>query len=466
MTRTLPNSIEAEQAVLGGIMCAEKAYTQVSDLLTENDFYRRDHAVIWSAIKTLADKQQPFDAVTVGDWLGANGMGELVQDGAYLIDLAGGSWSAANIRAYAEIVKDKATLRDLIAVGTEAQRLGYDTAGRDTSEIIAEVSRKVSTLAGSKQITLARSLREVAGTWVDSLQAMYQAPDTAHGILTPWAELNRLTNGFYDGDLVIAAGRPSMGKSAFAVNFAMSAAMRGLKGMVFALEMTDVSLFNRMVSTLSNVPLAWMRKPSHEAEQDHYWPRISDAVRQLHDAPMIIDPSPALPMDAIVARAKREHMRGALRYVVIDHMHLIPINTKRGNDAAAWAEVSGAGKALAKYLGCPVIMLAQLNRGVESRSNKRPMMSDLRESGAIEQDADTIIFFYRDEYYAKQEGRQTDAPGVLEMIVAKQREGETGTAYACAELDRGRIVDFEHGYTPPQREAKTPVRGFGRKAAA
>ena len=464
--KSLPQSIEAEQAVLGGIMCAAKAYSQVSDLLTESDFYRRDHAVIWSAIKTLADKQQPFDAVTVGDWMTANGMGEQVQNGAYVIDLASGSWSAANIRAYAEIVKDKSTLRQLIEVGNDAMNLGFDTQGRDTTEILADVNRRVSALSGSKQLSVARPLREVCLSWVDALQAMYEAPEHAHGILTPWSGVNALTNGFYDGDLVIAAGRPGMGKSAMAVNFAMSASMRGLKGMFFALEMTDVSLFNRMVSTLSNVPLAWMRKPDKQTEQDHYWPRITDAVRQLNDAPLIIDPTPSLTMDAIVARAKREHMRSPLRYVVIDHMHLIPINTKRGNDAAAWAEVSGAGKALAKALGCPVIMLAQLNRGVEARANKRPQMSDLRESGAIEQDADTIIFFYRDEYYAKQEGRQSDAAGVLEMIVAKQREGETGTAYTKAELDKGRIVDFEHGYTPPVREAKTNVRGFGRKVVA
>ena len=464
MIRKPPHSIEAEQAVLGGVMCTSSLFMQVCDLLTEADFYQRDHALIWSAIKKLADSAKPFDPVTVGEWLNANGMGETVNGGAYLIDLAQSSWSAANIRAYAEIVKDKATLRGLIEVGNEAANLGYDTEGRETTEILADVQRKVSSLAGSKRLSVARSMRDVADCWIDNLSALYESPDTAHGLLTPWAELNRLTNGFYDGDLVIVAGRPGMGKSALAINIAMLAALRGLKGMFFALEMTDVSLFNRMVSGISGVPLTWMRKPNRESEEEWYWSRISSAVRDLKGAPLSIDQTPSLTIDAIVARAKREHMRSPVRFVVIDHMHLIQI-ARRNNDAAAWAEVSGAGKALAKSIGCPVIMLAQLNRSVESRMNKRPQMSDLRESGAIEQDADTILFCYRDDYYAAQEGRPSTAEGVIELIVAKQREGQTGTAFAKAELQFGRIIDFENGYVPSARQA--PVsRGFGKRTVA
>lgn len=465
--RELPAALDAERAVLGSVLAQPQAWLQVADALTSEDFYGRDHALIWDAIKAHADAGKPFDAVSVAEWFSARGMEDRVGMSMLVSLVTSDGFRAGNVRAYADIVREKSTLRSLIEAGTDAVNAGFQPNGRDTAELVGLLQQRIARVAGERALGTARSMREIASTWFDALQRMYESPTTAHGLLTPWSGLNRLTNGFYDGDLVVMAGRPGMGKSAAALGVSVSAALRGERGMFFALEMTDVSLFNRAAASLADVPLAWLRKPDANSEDDAYWPKIADAVRTLRDAPLVIDSTAGLTCDAIIARAKREHMRNPLRFVVVDHMHLIQL-PKRENGATEVGDIAHAMKALAKSLGCPVILLAQLNRGVESRPDKRPRMSDLRESGAIEQDADTIVLLYRDDYYAEQEVRASQHPGVIEMIVTKQREGETGTAYAKSALHVGRIDDMPDDWRPPQKQqpAARPSRGFGGKAAA
>lgn len=459
--RLPPQSVQSEQSVLGGLMLADDALSKVCDWLEPDDFYRRDHQLIYQAILELAAKSQPFDAVTLGEWFEAQGIGDQVAGGAYLVELASTTPSAANIVAYAEIVRDKSALRRLIEIGTGIVNDGFQPDGRDTREIVSAASRAIAQMDTAAKLGGPKSMRDVGLRWFEEIQRRYADEGGMVGHPTPWGNFNALTGGLADGDLVIIAGRPGMGKSAFAVNAATSVALRDQSVLFFNLEMTDVSIYNRAVASVMDVPLAWLRRPQDGGETD-YWPRVTEGVRRMNQAALLVDDSPRLTIEQIVARAKREHMRRPVRMVIIDHMHLIPLpsNSKR-NDAALMAEISGQLKGLAKSLNCPVVALAQLNRGVESRANKRPMMSDLRESGAIEQDADLIAFLYRDDYYAEQEGRPSQYPGMVELIVAKQREGRTGKVWLRDGLAYGRLDDFDgDAPMPPSFEPKRRSTGF------
>lgn len=456
--RVPPQDIAAEQAVLGGLMLDNKALAKVQDWLAEADFYRRDHQLIYRAILRQAEQQKPFDALTLGDWFAAQGLAEHVAGGAYLVELHGGTPSSANLTAYAEIVAEKSRMRGLIGLGTEIVNAGFQPAGRDSREIVAEAARELAGMSDGRRVVGAKGMKEVGRTWFAELQRRYEDKGGLLGLPTPWAKFNTLTAGLQAGHLIVVAGRPSMGKSAWAVNVATANALSGKRVLFLNLEMTDAAIYNRAVASIMDVPLEWLRKPNDEQD---YWPRVGEAVHQLNTADLLIDDSPGMRRESIIARARREHMRKPLDMLIVDHLHLIPLPGKT-RETVEIGEITRDLKGLAKELGIPVVLLSQLNRAVDSRTgSKRPVMSDLRESGNIEQDADLIVFLYRDDYYAAREERASEYPGLVEIIVAKQREGETGKVWARDSLAYGRIDDFDGEVNHPQ--PKQPQRSRGMR---
>lgn len=456
--RAPPQAQEAEQAVLGGVLLSPAALGRIGYLRPE-DFYRAAHRAIFRALRDMEAAGLPIDVVTVGERLDALGLAEQVGDPGYLIELASTTPSAANIEAYAEIVREKATLRELIAAGAALVNRGFDPAGQPARDVAAAACQTLSQLAGERVARGTRTLRYIGQQWLDEMQR--RADGACRGLLTPWSGFNRLTTGLHPGDLVVLAARPGMGKSAAALGIALAAAHQGHRALMFSLEMTGVALFSRAVAGEADVPLAFLREPDGAwPEADVYWSRITAAVSRLRELPLVLDESPGLGIEQVVARARREHLRQPLGLVVIDHMHIMALPGKT-SEVVEYGEITRRAKVLAKDLGCPVLLLAQLNRGVEARQHKRPVMSDLRASGNIEQDADVIAFLYRDDYYARQEGRASGAPGMVELIVAKQREGDTGTAWLRDALARGRLDD--HDGEPPRTEATAPRAGWGRR---
>lgn len=449
----LPESIAAEQAVIGGLLIDPAAIANIY-WLEPSDFVRADHRAIYSAMLDMSRADMAIDACTVSEWLA----GSEVETGGldYLIDLHQNTPSAANVSAYAEIVREKAALRKLIDAGQALIDAGMAGKGSSSRDIAGKAAHDLLELSSGASQRGAMGMRAVGKLWYADIQRRYDG-DAGRRLLTPWSGINRLTGGFGDGDLIVLAGRPSMGKSAIALGVALCAAGQGRRGMIFSLEMTGSALFQRAVASLGNVPLAFLADPAGEGE---YWPAIAAQVGEISKLPISIDETAGLTIDQIVMRAKREHMRSPLRLVVIDHMHIIALPGK--NEVQELGEVSRKSKTLAKALGCPVVLVSQLNRAVEARQNKRPLMADLRGSGSIEQDADQIIFVYRDDYYAQQEGRQSDHPGTVEMIVSKNREGRTGTAWGVSALEYGRIDDHD-GPEPERREHVSASAGKLKK---
>lgn len=454
----LPFANESEQSVLAGLMVDNDALVKVQDWLDADDFYRADHRLIYAGILALAEKRQPFDALTVGDWIADQGKADMVDNGAYLIQLHLGTGSAANIVAYAEIVREKSMQRALVALGEGIANAARNLDGRQSRDIVAEAQRSIIALSDNRRVGGAKGMKEIGRAWFAEMERRYEDKGGLLGLPTPWAKFNAMTSGLQAGQLVIVAGRPSMGKSAWAVNVATANAMSGKHVLFLNLEMTDVSIYNRAVASIANVPLEWLRKPSDDTD-DGYWNRINDCVARMSAAALLIDDSPGLRREQIIARARREHMRRPLDMLIVDHLHLIPLPGKT-RETVEIGEITRDLKGLAKEFGIPVILLSQLNRSLEGRAgSKRPLMSDLRESGNIEQDADLIVFLYRDDYYAAREERQSEHPGMVEIIVAKQREGETGKVWTRDNLAYGRIDDDPYDYAP---EPKTQVKKISR----
>lgn len=421
--RIPPHSIEAEQAVLGGLMLSPDSLDKVADKLTDDDFYRRDHRVIWRAINELANKGMPCDAITLGDWFVANEMSEMIRDSTYLLELANSTPSAANIAAYGDIVREKSVMRQLIDAGTSITEDGFRPEGKSVQEVMELAEQRVFRIAesgarGKKDIV---SVREAAGEAFRMLSERYEKKGQLTGLSTGFTDLDELTSGLQPSDLVIVAARPSMGKTAFALNLAEAAAMRGKKSVaVFSMEMSASQLAFRLISSLGRVHAQHLRN-GDLAEED--WPRVTSAITMLADAKIFIDDTPAMSPVEMRSRSRRLQREHGLGLIVIDYLQLMQVPGNSENRATEISEISRGLKALAKELNVPVIALSQLNRSLEQRADKRPMMSDLRESGAIEQDADVIMFIYRDEYYNK----ESPDKGLAEIIIGKQRNGPTDT---------------------------------------
>ena len=421
--RVPPQSVEAEQAVLGGIMLAPDAYDVVADLVDESDFYRRDHQLIYRAIKELAEKNQPYDAVTMGEWFESQGLAEQVAGGAYLIELASTTPSAANIKAYAAIVRDKAILRQMIDVGTGVVNDGFNPEGRDTMELLSAAEQQILAIgeAGNRGRKNYELMSPVLQKVFDVVQERYANQGQLSGVATGYAEFDKMTRGLQPTDLIILAARPSMGKTTLALNWAEHAAVRLKKPVaIFSMEMSAEQVGFKLLASQGRIDAT--RLASGELE-DEDWGRLTQAVRVLRDAKLLIDDEGSLSPEVLRARARRMKREHDIGLIVIDYLQLMKVPGSTENRATEISEISRQLKALAKELKVPVVALSQLNRSLETRTDKRPVMADLRESGAIEQDADVIVFIYRDEYYNK----DSQDKGLAEVIISKHRTGPTGS---------------------------------------
>jgi replicative DNA helicase len=417
-----PSSNQAEQALLGGLMLDNSAWDRVADLVAAADFFRPDHRLIFTGIEALAERSQPADPVTLGEFLASRG--ELADAGgaAYLTELVTDTPSAANVTYYARIIRERALLRRLIEVGNEIASSAYRPEGRPIAELVDEAERRVFEIAerGQRRGSGFVRLNEVLKSTIDRLDSLHQSQGAITGLPTGFTRLDEYTAGLQPGDLVIIAGRPSMGKTTLALNIAENAALGARKSAaVFSMEMSVEQLAFRMVSSLGRVDQAHLRNGRFS---DDDWPRIHGAIQQMAEAPIYIDDTPAMTPTEVRARARRLQRERGLDLIVIDYLQLMQVAGNTENRATEISEISRSLKSLARELRVPVIALSQLNRSVEARTDKKPVMSDLRESGAIEQDADLILFIYRDEVYNHDSPRK----GIADINVAKQRNGPTG----------------------------------------
>jgi replicative DNA helicase len=417
-----PHSIEAEQSLLGGLMLDHKSWDKVADVVSQSDFYRKDHGLIFSAIAALSEDANPCDVVTVSEWL--DNRGELDAAGGleYLASLANETPGAANARSYAKILRERSMLRSLITAGNEISGAAFSSDGRTAAEIVDAAEQLVFQIAesGSRGKSGFKALKQILPEAVDRIDILHQSDGDITGISTGYNEFDKLTAGLQGGDMIIVAGRPSMGKTTLAVNIAENAAIGAkVPTAIFSMEMPAQQLAFRMISSLGRVDQTHLRTGKFPDED---WSRINTAVQLMSEAPIFIDDTAGLSPTEIRARARRLQREHGLGLIVIDYLQLMAVPGNTENRATEISEISRSLKALAKELNVPVIALSQLNRSVEQRTDKRPVMSDLRESGAIEQDADLIIFIYREEVY----NQDTPRKGIADISIAKQRNGPIG----------------------------------------
>lgn len=424
--RLPPQSIPSEQSILGGLMIDNNALDSIVDLVRPEDFCRRDHRLIFEHITNMVQRGKPADVLTVFESLSDAGLQDDVGGFAYLNELVNNTPSAANIRRYAEIVHDKSVLRQLITVGDKLVSTALNPEGRETNDILSEAEREVLAInernsRGQRGFqSMATLVRDVSDKIID-IYNNQQGSDVT-GVPTGYPNLDRELAGLQRGDLIIVAGRPSMGKTSFALNIAENIGIRQeLPVAIFSLEMGGDQLAQRLISSVGNIDAQKLRKAQLSDEE---WSNFAKAVHRLEDKPIYIDETPGLMINELASRARRlMNQTGPLGLIVVDYIQLMPGRSNADNRSTELSEISRGLKALAKELHCPVIVLSQLNRSLEQRTNKRPIMSDLRESGAIEQDADVIMFIYRDIVY----NPETPDKDLAEIIIAKQRNGPIGT---------------------------------------
>ncbi|HMI38089.1 MAG TPA: replicative DNA helicase [Steroidobacteraceae bacterium] len=435
-----PHSVEAEQAVIGGLLIDTQAWDQVGDLIVAEDFYRPDHQLIYTALSELIATSRPADVVTVAEQLERSGRLETAGGLGYLGTLARDTATAANVRAYAQIVRERSLLRRLIHAGREITASAFASDGREARELVDEAEQRVFAIA--EQSTGRREgavkVSSLLPALIDKIDEWHTNPNTMRGLPTGFTDFDRKTGGLRPGDLVIVAGRPSMGKTTLAVNIAEYVAVNpGTRASVaiFSMEMPSEQLLTRMLSSIGGVPLNGIRSGQISDED---WVRVTAATSQLSEAKIFIDESPSLTPTELRARARRIRREHKLDLVIVDYLQLMQVPGTKENRATEIAEISRNLKALAKELQIPVIALSQLNRGVEQRTEKKPVMSDLRESGAIEQDADMILLIYREEVYDK----NTPKRGVAEIDLAKHRNGEIGTFLLTFQGQYSRFANY------------------------
>ena len=424
--RIPPHSVEAEQSVLGGLLIDNMAWDRAGDAVSDSDFYRHEHREIFATIATLINGSKPADVITVFEHLQSSGKAEACGGLTYLNSLAQSVPSAANIRRYAEIVRERAILRKLISVSDEIATNAFNPQGRAVAQILDEAEGKIFKIGeeGSRNKQGFIGVDKLTVQLIDRVTELAEnGAEEVTGVRTGFIDLDRMTAGLQEGDLIILAARPSMGKTALAINIAEAVAVNEeLPVLVFSMEMGASQLALRMIGSLGRIDQSGLRTGRL---RDDEWTRLTEAAERLSKAHLYIDESPALNPAEVRARSRRMARQfGKLGLIVVDYLQLMSGTGKSDgeNRATEISEISRGLKALAKELHCPVIALSQLNRSVETRTDKRPMMSDLRESGAIEQDADVIMFIYRDDYYNK----DSKEPGVAEVIIGKQRNGPTG----------------------------------------
>lgn len=452
----MPHSIEAEQAVLGGLMLDNQRFDAVAEVMSEEDFYRENHRHIFQMMAKLHDAGQPLDIITLSEELNRHDLLAHVGGLPYLSEMANHTPSAANITAYAQIVRERATLRQLIHAANEISRSSQNPAGLDSDDLLQMAERRMAEIAEDRPKEGGfQDVNALLKTSVEKIDQRFRSDSAITGLSTGLTALDERTSGWQPGEMIILAARPSMGKTALALNFVEAALMTQDKpSLVFSMEMPADSLVMRMLSSIGRIDAGKLRDGSLTEED---WPKLSAAVAKMKDKPLFIDDTPGLTPQEVRARVKRvtrtyqaelqqkqphlsleeleEKSKPAM--VMLDYLQLMQVAGRSEGRTQEISEISRSLKALAKEYECPVIALSQLNRGVEQRPNKRPMNSDLRESGAIEQDADVILFIYRDEYY----NEESPDKGVAELIVGKQRNGEVGTSKAAFV---GKFTRFEN----------------------
>ena len=423
--RVPPHSHEAESSVLGGLLLDNGAWDRVGDVLVDADFYRFEHRLVYGAIGKLVAESKPADVITVHEELQRQGKSDEVGGLAYLNSLAQYVPSASNIRRYAEIVRERSILRQLVSASDDIATSAFNTQGRPVAKILDDAEGKIFKIGeqSSRMKQGFQAMDSLVVQLLDRVQEMADNPNDVTGVPTGFIDLDRMTAGLQPGDLVVLAARPSMGKTAFAINIAEHVALHEqLPVAVFSMEMGASQLAVRIVGSIGRIDQGHLRTGKLTDEE---WPRLTEAIERLRNVSLHIDETPGLTPSELRANARRlARQCGKLGLIVVDYLQLMSGSSSGDeNRATELGEISRGLKALAKELQCPVIALSQLNRSVEQRTDKRPMMSDLRESGAIEQDADIIMFIYRDDYYNK----DSREPGVAEIIIGKQRNGPTGT---------------------------------------
>ncbi|MFN2361939.1 MAG: replicative DNA helicase [Marinobacter sp.] len=438
-----PHSIEAEQAVLGGLMLDNRRFDEVSEIIAAADFYRQDHRLIYGAAERLASESEPLDVVTLTEFLERAGDIEDAGGLSYLAELAEKTPGAANIRAYAEIVRERSTLRQLVHVSGQISDSAFNPQGRNSDEILDEAERNVFQIAESriKEGSGPKKINPILTDALSKIEELFESGETTTGLTTGFKDLDEWTSGMQPADLLIVAGRPSMGKTTFAMNIVENALIStGAPILVFSMEMPADALVMRMLSSLGRIDQSRIR--SGKLEEDD-WPRLTSAVSLLKDKPLYIDDTPALSPTEMRSRARRiaRENDGQLGLIMVDYLQLMRVPGNTEGRTAEISEISRSLKGIAKELSCPVMALSQLNRSLEQRPNKRPVNSDLRESGAIEQDADVIMFVYRDEVY----NEDTSDKGIAEIIIGKQRNGPIGTVRLAFIGKYTKFEDLAHG---------------------
>lgn len=417
-----PQSIEAEQAVLGGLMLDNQRWDQIADKLAASEFYRKEHRLIFGALQALCDENNPADVVTVSEWLEKNDHLQQAGGLGYLATLADNTPSAANILAYAEIVHEDAVRRKMIEIAGSITDLAYQPQGRDAAELLDKAEQEILNISdqGARRRGGFEPLSSLLTKTVDRIDELYRSDNVFTGIPTGYTDLDNMTLGLQPADLVILAGRPSMGKTSLAMNIAENAAIGQKKKVgLFSLEMPSEQIAMRMLASLGRINSGKVRSGKLDDED---WPRLTSAMTLLAEAPIFVDDTPAISVMELRSRARRLQREHGLDMIIIDYLQLMQGPEGNENRATEISNITRGLKAMAKELNIPVVALSQLNRSLEQRPDKRPIMSDLRESGAIEQDADVIFFIYRDEVY----NEDSLDKGIAEVIIGKQRNGPVG----------------------------------------
>ncbi|MDX1587956.1 MAG: replicative DNA helicase [Oleiphilaceae bacterium] len=443
LVKVPPHSVEAEQAVLGGLLIDSSGWELVVELVSEADFYRHEHRLIFHAIDRLVANDKPLDVVTLAEWL--EHAGELEDCGglSYLGSLAEQTPGAANIRAYAEIVHERSILRQLVEASGKIADSAFNPKGRATAELLDEAEREVFRIAESRSQDGAgpKSINPILTETLTRIEELFESDGALTGLTSGFKDLDEMTSGFQPSDLIIIAGRPSMGKTAFAMNLVENAIMASDKAtLVFSMEMPADAIVMRMLSSIGRINQTRIRRGTLEEDD---WPRLTSAVSLLKDKPLFIDDTAALSPTEMRSRARRvaRDCGGQLGMIMVDYLQLMRVPGNTEGRTAEISEISRSLKGLAKELNCPVVALSQLNRSLEQRPNKRPVNSDLRESGAIEQDADVIAFIYRDEVY----NEDTSDKGIAEIIIGKQRNGPIGTVRLAFMGEYTKFEDLAYG---------------------
>lgn len=457
MARIPPQNIEAEQSILGGLLLDPESFDQVGDLLEVDDFYNPQHQVLYSAIQDLRSKNQPVDLVTITNYLQTRGKVDDAGGFEYLALLLEKTISASNIGTYAQIVHEKSLLRKLISTSTQIIERAYSPESLEVDVMLDQAEAEMLKVGEKKASQGLVGSMEIVKSSIQKIEELYSKKADLTGLSTGFRDLDKMTAGLHPGELTIIAARPSMGKTAFSLNLAQAVAVRQKRTVAyFSLEMGKESVMMRMLSSESKVSMSEIR---NGRIQDSSWPRLIQSAGLLSEAPLFIDDTSGISPFEIRARCRRLKAKHGLDLVMIDYLQLMDLKLRVESRERAVSEISKNLKVLAKELQIPVVALAQLNRGVEGRADRRPMLSDLRESGSIEQDADVIMMLYRDDYYDKQD---PEKQGHAEVIIGKQRNGPTGTVHLKFDAKINRFLDAEATVSAPLPPPVAPQNNYGK----